>query len=121
MYVPLVVNSQSIGVICLDCFCPKQFFGREDLLLVNSFAHQLALAIANHELQLTLKHNADVLERLPCAARAGDDDVEKNIGDLVSGSGKDLLRVIEDYIDAAPLLEDGQRDAEQKHSAHSAG
>ncbi|HEY4842345.1 MAG TPA: adenylate/guanylate cyclase domain-containing protein [Terriglobales bacterium] len=64
MYVPLVVNGQSIGVICLDCFCPQQFFGRDDLLLVTLFAHQLALAIANHELQLTLKQNADVLERL---------------------------------------------------------
>jgi adenylate cyclase len=64
MYVPLVVNSQSIGVICLDCFCPQQFFRRDDLLLVTLFAHQLALAIANHELQLTLKQNADVLERL---------------------------------------------------------
>lgn len=64
MYVPLVVNGQALGVICLDCFCPRQSFGREDLLLVTSFAHQLALAIANHELQLTLKQNAEVLERL---------------------------------------------------------
>jgi adenylate cyclase len=64
MYVPLVVNGQAIGVICLDCFCPRQVFGRDDLLLVTSFAHQLALAIANHEMQLTLKQNADVLERL---------------------------------------------------------
>ena len=64
MYVPLVVNGQSIGVICLDCFCPKQDFGRDDLLLVTSFAHQLALAIANQELQVTLQQNADVLERL---------------------------------------------------------
>jgi hypothetical protein len=36
MYVPLVVNGQAIGVICLDCFCPKQDFGRDDLLLVTS-------------------------------------------------------------------------------------
>ncbi len=64
MYVPLVVNGQAIGVICMDCFCLQQSFGRDDLLLVTSFAHQLALAIANHELQLTLKQNADVLERL---------------------------------------------------------
>jgi adenylate cyclase len=64
MYVPLVVNGQAIGVICMDCFCPQQSFGRNDLLLVTSFAHQLALAIANHELQITLKQNADVLERL---------------------------------------------------------
>jgi adenylate cyclase len=64
MYVPLVVNDHAIGVICLDCFCPQQVFRRDDLLLVTSFAHQLALAIANHELQLTLKQNAEVLERL---------------------------------------------------------
>jgi adenylate cyclase len=64
MYVPLVVNRQAIGVICLDCFYPQQVFERDDLLLVTSFAHQLALAIANHELQLTLKQNAEVLERL---------------------------------------------------------
>jgi adenylate cyclase len=64
MYVPLVVNSQAIGVICLDCFCPQQVFERNDLLLVTSFAHQLALAIANYELQLSLKQNSDVLERL---------------------------------------------------------
>jgi adenylate cyclase len=55
MYVPLVINDQSIGVICMDCFCPQQFFERDDLLLVTTFAHQLALAIAK---------NADVLERL---------------------------------------------------------
>ena len=64
MYVPLVVNGQAIGVICLDCFCPRQNFAREDLVLVSSFAHQLALAIANHELQLSLKQSSDVLERL---------------------------------------------------------
>jgi len=64
MYVPLVVNGQSIGVICLDCYCPEQNFSRDDLLLVTSFGHQLALAIVNHELQLSLKQNAEVLERL---------------------------------------------------------
>jgi adenylate cyclase len=64
MYVPLVVNSQAIGVICIDCSCPQKSFRRDDLLLVTSVAHQLALAIANHELQVTLKQNTDVLERL---------------------------------------------------------
>jgi adenylate cyclase len=64
MYVPLVVNGQAIGVICIDCSCPQQSLGRDDLLLVTSLAHQLALAIANHELHLTLKQNTDVLERL---------------------------------------------------------
>ena len=64
MYVPLVVNGQAIGVICMDCSCPQQSFGKDDLLLMTSLAHQLALAIANQQLQLTLKQNTDVLERL---------------------------------------------------------
>jgi adenylate cyclase len=64
MYVPLVVNDEAIGVICLDCFSPQQRFERDDLLLVISFSHQLALAIANNELQLKLKQNADVLDRM---------------------------------------------------------
>ena len=64
MYAPLVVNSQSIGAICLDSTVPLTSFTREDLEIVTCFAHQLALAIANHELRLTLKQNADILERL---------------------------------------------------------
>lgn len=64
MYVPLVINGQAIGVICIDCSCGQQSFGRDDLLLVTSLAHQLALAIANQQLQLTLKQNSEVLERL---------------------------------------------------------
>lgn len=64
MYVPLVVNGQAIGVVCIDCSCAQPSFGKDDLLLVTSLAHQLALAIANQQLQLTLKQNTDVLERL---------------------------------------------------------
>jgi len=64
MYVPLVVNGQAIGVICIDCSCAPQSFGKDDLLLVTSLAHQLALAIANQQLLLTLKQNTEVLERL---------------------------------------------------------
>jgi adenylate cyclase len=64
MYVPLVVNAQAIGVICIDCTCAPQSFGKDDLLLVTSLAHQLALAIANQQLLLTLKQNTEVLERL---------------------------------------------------------
>jgi adenylate cyclase len=64
MYVPMVVNGQAIGVICIDCSCAPQSFGKDDLLLVSSLAHQLALAIANQQLLLTLKQNTDVLERL---------------------------------------------------------
>jgi class 3 adenylate cyclase len=64
MYAPLVVNSQSIGAICLDAAAASAYFSHEDLEIVTFFAHQLALAIANHELRLTLKQNADILERL---------------------------------------------------------
>ena len=64
MYVPLVVNKQAIGVICLDSSTSTQSFAKDDLLLVNSLGHQLALAIANHNLQQTLQQNATVLQRL---------------------------------------------------------
>jgi adenylate cyclase len=64
MYVPLVVNGQSIGVICIDCFSPHQIFQRDDLLLLTSFGHQLALAIANNELRTHLQENAELLQRL---------------------------------------------------------
>lgn len=64
MYVPLVVNKQAIGVICLDSSATAHRFAKDDLLLVNSLGHQLALAIANHNLQQTLQQNATVLQRL---------------------------------------------------------
>lgn len=64
VYVPLVVNGRSIGAICLDSTVPAQCFGCDDLEIITCLAHQLALAIANHELRATLKQNADVLERL---------------------------------------------------------
>jgi len=64
MYAPLVVNREAIGVVCLDSATPSERFHHDELLLVTSFAHQIALAVANHELRLTLKQNADVLERL---------------------------------------------------------
>jgi class 3 adenylate cyclase len=64
MYVPLVINGEAIGVVCLDSAAQSKDFLRDDLLLVTSFAHQIALAVANHELALTLKQNSEVLERL---------------------------------------------------------
>jgi len=64
MYVPLVINGEAIGVVCLDSTAQSKDFLRDDLLLVTSFAHQIALAVANHELALTLKQNSEVLERL---------------------------------------------------------
>jgi adenylate cyclase len=64
IYVPLVVNGEALGVICLDSTMSEQHFGCGELKLVTCFAHQVALAIANHELRTSLKQNADVLERL---------------------------------------------------------
>ena len=46
--------------------------------------------------------------------RAGDDDVEQDVGDVVAGGREDLLGVVEDDVDAAPLLKDGQDDAEEQ-------
>ncbi len=47
---------------------------------------------------------------------AGDDDVEEDVRDLIAGGGEDFLRVVEDDVDAAPLLEDGEQDAEEQDS-----
>ena len=64
IYVPLVVNDEAIGVICIDSVVASKIFGHEELLLVTALAHQLALAIAHRELKVRLKQNATVLERL---------------------------------------------------------
>ena len=58
-------------------------------------------------------------EREDHVDRAGDDDVEENVGDLVSGCGKDLLRIVEDHVDAAPLLQNREHNAEQQALCHS--
>jgi hypothetical protein len=58
------VNDGSMGVLRLDSSARSECFGKEDLLLMTAFAHQLALAIAKHELKVTLRQNTDVLERL---------------------------------------------------------
>ena len=49
--------------------------------------------------------------------RAGDDDVEQDVADAVAGGREDLLGVVEDDVDAAPLLEDGQDDADDEDLA----
>jgi adenylate cyclase len=64
IYAPMVVNGEAIGVICLDSASASNQFSHEDLLLVTSLGHQIALAVANQELRVTLKRNAEVLERL---------------------------------------------------------
>ncbi len=64
IYVPLVVNGEALGAVCLDSTAAGRHLGCDELELVTCFAHQVALAIANHELRASLKQNADVLERL---------------------------------------------------------
>lgn len=47
--------------------------------------------------------------------RAGDDDVEEDAAHAVARGGEDLIGVVEDDVDAAPLLVDGQDDADDEH------
>jgi len=48
---------------------------------------------------------------------AGDDDVEQDVSDAVARVAIDLLRVIEEHVDAAPLLQHGQGYADQQWAA----
>lgn len=64
IYCPLIAEGKSLGVICMDTASSSDGFTNESLLLVTIVAHQLALAIANRSLQLTLASNAEVLQRL---------------------------------------------------------
>ena len=50
---------------------------------------------------------------------AGDDDIEEDAGDLVAGGGEDLLRIIEDNVDAAPLLKHGEHKAEYQRAGNT--
>jgi len=44
--------------------------------------------------------------------RSHDDDVQKNGRNFVTGSGEDILGVIENDVDATPLHDERQQDAE---------
>jgi len=50
---------------------------------------------------------------------AGDHDVEENIAHPVTGAAVDLLGVVEDHVDPAPLLEDRQDHSHGQRSLHS--
>jgi len=63
IYSPLIAEGKALGVICIDT-ASRYRFTSDDLFLVTVMAHQLALAIANRNLQLTLASNAEVLQRL---------------------------------------------------------
>lgn len=64
IYSPLIAEGKALGVICLDTASARAGFTPDDLFLLTVTAHQLALAIANRNLQLTLASNAEVLQRL---------------------------------------------------------
>ena len=44
---------------------------------------------------------------------SGDDDVEEYAGDLISSGREDFLCIVKNDINAAPLLQNGERNAEQ--------
>jgi adenylate cyclase len=64
LYVPLVADGEVFGIICLENSRSTPEFRVCDLQLANGLAHQLGLAIANHELRRELKMNVKVMERL---------------------------------------------------------
>lgn len=64
IYVPMIVEREVLGVICLDSSNSATNFTSDDLYFTTAVAHQLALAIANRSLQVKLAANAEVLERL---------------------------------------------------------
>src|SRR5690349_18199415 len=51
---------------------------------------------------------------------SGNDNIEQNVGNGVSGCGEDLFRVVENYVDAAPLLQHRQNNPKRQHPQHPA-
>ena len=64
IYAPLVWNNEAFGAICVDNSDTVAAFVPDDLKLVVSVAHQLALLVANDQLTSRLRRNADLMERL---------------------------------------------------------
>jgi adenylate cyclase len=58
MYVPLVWNGESLGVLYLDATSAAAAFGKDDLRLAQIMAIQAAMFIKNFELQRTLQKEA---------------------------------------------------------------
>lgn len=63
LYVPLYVEKQPAGVLCLDSRRAAPFT-RDDLQTVTAVAHQASLAIAHQRLKRDLEQKNEVLERL---------------------------------------------------------
>jgi adenylate cyclase len=64
MYAPLICRGEALGVICVDSPSRDSVFSEDDLRLLLAVAHFAATAVANHQLQESLRENAKLLERL---------------------------------------------------------
>jgi class 3 adenylate cyclase len=64
IYAPLIWNDETFGAICVDNSDTVAAFVPDDLKLVVTVSHQLALLIANDQLTSRLRRNASLLERL---------------------------------------------------------
>ena len=64
MYAPLMWKGKALGVICVDNPYRDSAFTDDDLRLIMAIANYAAIAVANHQLQDDLRHNATLLERL---------------------------------------------------------
>src|SRR4029077_2376188 len=51
--------------------------------------------------------------------RAGDDNIEKNIRNFEAGGGKDLLGIVEDDVDATPLLENREDNPDEERLSNA--
>lgn len=64
MYAPLICRGDPLGVICVDSPSQDSVFLEDDLRLLLAVAHFAATAVANHQLQESLRENTKLLERL---------------------------------------------------------
>jgi adenylate cyclase len=64
MYAPLICRGEALGVICVDSPASGAIFSENDLRLLLAVAHFAATAVANHQLQQSLRENSKMLERL---------------------------------------------------------
>src|SRR5665213_416755 len=50
---------------------------------------------------------------------SGNHDIEEDVGDLVASCSKNLLRIVEDDVDATPLLKNREHHAQEQHLSYS--
>jgi len=61
IYAPLLLNSESMGVVCVDNHKSSSAFHYDDLRLLQALAHHAATAVAQLEREKDLRHEAKVL------------------------------------------------------------